>query len=149
MFLWDSQQILRSGISNPIQSLYQASPGKTIADWSIQPILTDLTGWPTIALSPNQAHIALTKVEDTNLDGHASAESSDRGFDAYNLFTYERDINTLQSLTKSNINSYVKGWLADNRTIVYSNSDQIFFTNLEDRSTRQIELFLIKQMGKF
>lgn len=125
LFLWDAEPLrqkddLSSG--DPIQDLYLGTFTGAPAIFNYKPILTDLTGWPTLVLSPNSLNLLLSLLEDSNLDGYVSQESNNQQFDFYNLFTYELPTGQLNRLTDNNFNAFFPQWLPNGQAALYQAS---------------------------
>ncbi|MBX3056974.1 MAG: PD40 domain-containing protein [Anaerolineae bacterium] len=115
-FFWDSK-IIRDLNTNPVHSLYLATPGEGLGDWNIQPLVEEIIGHPQITLSPGKTKFAFTALEDKNGDGSVSDEGYDRGFDAPNIFTYILTNSEFVRLTSEYFSGYT-GWLSDNELAV-------------------------------
>ncbi|MCA9999898.1 MAG: PD40 domain-containing protein [Anaerolineales bacterium] len=125
LFLWDAKPLPQKddpSSGDPIQDLYLGTFTGAPAIFNYKPILTDLIGWPTLVLSPNNLNLLLSLLEDSNLDGYVSQESNNQQFDFYNLFTYELPTGQLNRLTDNNFNAFFPQWLPNRQAALYQAS---------------------------
>ncbi|MCB8921200.1 MAG: PD40 domain-containing protein [Ardenticatenaceae bacterium] len=133
-FMWDSKPLPQSELSmdEPVQNLYVAKLDLATDEWLIEPVLTELVGWPYIQLSPDKTKFLLTILEDRNNDGQVSVDGYNRGFDGINVYTYTLDDQVFTPITSSFPVIFNPFWRSDNRTIVFGQSTkEISFLNTE------------------
>ena len=130
IYFWDPEYPLDNYGIEPYQSLYLAQPGNSPTDWSITPILSDLVGFPVVALSPDQTKLALTILEDRNNDGVTSFGSYERGGDDHNLYIYSLSDHSLKRLTDDYPTASYLSWSLDNQEITFPNDSFVLSYNL-------------------
>lgn len=107
----------------------------------MQPLLNDLFGFPTLALSPSNTKLALTVIEDANRDGSADQESVNRGFDGYVLYVYEFASGQSEKLPIGLYNPFNPAWLSDDESLTYRGSVTVYLIRTDGMPDREIAVF--------
>ena len=104
----------------PSSGLYQAVPGATSEDWTIQPLLEDIGLYPQTFLSPDKTKLAILVRDDSN--------SSISDFTRIHIYTFADG-----SLMPLDNEDYLHelSWLPDNQAVVYPQSSNIELARLE------------------
>ncbi len=104
----------------PRSGLYQALPGSTPNDWTVQPLLEDIGLFPQTFLSPDQSKLAILVRDDSN--GRISDLSK------IHIFSF-----TDGSLLALDNEEYLNklSWLPDSQAVIYSQRSNIELAHLD------------------
>lgn len=136
IYFWDPEYPLDNYGIEPYQSLYLAQPGNSPTNWTITPILSDLVGFPVVAMSPDRSKLALTILEDRNNDGVTSFGSYQRGGDDHNLYIYSLSDHSLKRLTEDYPTASYLSWSPDSQEITFPNDSLVLSYNLTTENSQ-------------
>lgn len=103
----------------PRSGLYEAVPGTTPADWTVQPLLENIGLFPQTFLSPDQTKLAVLVRDDS---------SSIADFSRIHIYSFKDGL-----LMPLNNEDYLHelSWLPDNQAVIYPQSSNIALARLD------------------
>ncbi len=141
-FLWAPHLDTDGPDAGVTTNLYFAYPGTSPDTWDIQPVVTELHGWPFMTVSPDKTKLALLLLDDTNLDGTQFYAD-----DFYNIYLYTLAESKLERIVEVQEYTYFLEWQTNSQSLMYPQGTNVFLAHLDGFAPIQLTDFPLSAPG--